>query len=277
MLPPARVQRALFSGDTLFADGYGRTDLPGGSMAELAQSLKALSRLPGEDAICRPRRKRAARKRHGGAWLMTIRLETNEPALFGELADVIRIFYPTSVKADEGDLYIRHEGGIQEDSWQDRFYVLCFEHTFLSPRRAVGELAIKRERKRAAKTGLGSCCSGRSRAKAPPGDCALPRASAPRGCSMNALEAGDTPAAAALYLREKFFVSEEKAGLLKEIERMQRGLRTVPPGQFDLYIGIPFCPTRCASAPFPPASWETASWWSPISPRLRRKFAPAAR
>ena len=31
---------------------------------------------------------------------MTIRLETNEPALFGELADVIRIFYPTSVKAE---------------------------------------------------------------------------------------------------------------------------------------------------------------------------------
>ena len=178
---------------------------------------------------------------------MTIRLETNEPALFGELADVIRIFYPTSVKADEGDFCIRHEGGIQEDRWQDRFYALCFEHTFLSPRRAVGELAIKRERKRAAKTGLFlllRTISGQSPAW---GSLTGIR---PTRLLYERLEAGDTPAAAALYLREKFFVSEEKAGLLKEIERMQRGLRTVPPGQFDLYIGIPFCPTRCAYCSF---------------------------
>ena len=155
---------------------------------------------------------------------MTIRLETNEPALFGELADVIRIFYPTSVKADEGDLYIRHEGGIQEDRWQDRFYALGFEHTYLAPRRAVGELAIKRERKRAAKTGLFlllRTISGQSPAW---GSLTGIR---PTRLLYERLEAGDTPAAAALYLREKFFVSEEKAGLLKEIERMQRGLRTV--------------------------------------------------
>ena len=178
---------------------------------------------------------------------MTIRLETNEPALFGELADVIRIFYPTSVKADEGDFCIRHEGGIQEDRWQDRFYALGFEHTYLAPRRAVGELAIKRERKRAAKTGLFlllRTISGQSPAW---GSLTGIR---PTRLLYERLEAGDTPAAAALYLREKFFVSEEKAGLLKEIERMQRGLRTVPPGQFDLYIGIPFCPTRCAYCSF---------------------------
>ena len=178
---------------------------------------------------------------------MTVRLETNEPALFGELADVIRIFYPTSVKADEGDFCIRHEGGIQEDRWQDRFYALGFEHTYLAPRRAVGELAIKRERKRAAKTGLFlllKMISGQSPAW---GSLTGIR---PTRLLYERLEAGDTPAAAALYLREKFFVSEEKAGLLKEIERMQRGLRTVPPGQFDLYIGIPFCPTRCAYCSF---------------------------
>lgn len=37
---------ALFSGDTLFADGYGRTDFPGGSEREMRQSLRRLFALP---------------------------------------------------------------------------------------------------------------------------------------------------------------------------------------------------------------------------------------
>jgi hydroxyacylglutathione hydrolase len=38
----------LFSGDTLFAGAVGRTDLPGGSWAELKKSLNKLSSLPEE-------------------------------------------------------------------------------------------------------------------------------------------------------------------------------------------------------------------------------------
>ena len=37
------VTGALFSGDTLFASGIGRTDLPGGSLQEMVQSLVKLS------------------------------------------------------------------------------------------------------------------------------------------------------------------------------------------------------------------------------------------
>lgn len=33
----------IFTGDTLFKDGYGRTDLPGGSQGEMEDSLKRLS------------------------------------------------------------------------------------------------------------------------------------------------------------------------------------------------------------------------------------------
>lgn len=38
-------EKALISGDTLFYLGVGRTDLPGGDTASLAQSLERLARL----------------------------------------------------------------------------------------------------------------------------------------------------------------------------------------------------------------------------------------
>ena len=42
----------LFSGDTLFARGYGRTDLPGGSDRQMAASLMRLFGLPGTVRVC---------------------------------------------------------------------------------------------------------------------------------------------------------------------------------------------------------------------------------
>lgn len=41
----------LISGDTLFARGYGRTDLPGGDMDALKESLRRLLKLPPETRI----------------------------------------------------------------------------------------------------------------------------------------------------------------------------------------------------------------------------------
>ncbi|MBO7721455.1 MAG: MBL fold metallo-hydrolase [Kiritimatiellae bacterium] len=41
----------LLSGDTLFAGSAGRTDLPGGDMATLLRSLRALAGLPGDTLV----------------------------------------------------------------------------------------------------------------------------------------------------------------------------------------------------------------------------------
>jgi glyoxylase-like metal-dependent hydrolase (beta-lactamase superfamily II) len=41
----------LFSGDTLFANTYGRTDLPGSSEADMLQSLKKLAQLPDDTRV----------------------------------------------------------------------------------------------------------------------------------------------------------------------------------------------------------------------------------
>ena len=43
-----RQSRLLFSGDTLFNDGYGRTDLPGGNTAHLFASLRRLLSMDGK-------------------------------------------------------------------------------------------------------------------------------------------------------------------------------------------------------------------------------------
>ena len=42
----------LFTGDTMFCGGYGRTDLPGGDMDELARSLRRLLSLDKNWIIC---------------------------------------------------------------------------------------------------------------------------------------------------------------------------------------------------------------------------------
>lgn len=48
-----KTEKVLFSGDTLFASGYGRTDLRGGNFSELKESLRQILKLP-NDVIVYP-------------------------------------------------------------------------------------------------------------------------------------------------------------------------------------------------------------------------------
>ena len=46
-----RAGQALFTGDTLFLEGVGRTDFPGGSAAQLRQSVRRLLAIDGDLAV----------------------------------------------------------------------------------------------------------------------------------------------------------------------------------------------------------------------------------
>ena len=45
------VDKCLVSGDTLFLDGCGRTDLPGSNVGDMYDSLAKLASLPGETIV----------------------------------------------------------------------------------------------------------------------------------------------------------------------------------------------------------------------------------
>lgn len=46
-------EKTIFTGDTLFQESIGRTDLPGGDMGQLIHSLNELKKLP-EDTLVYP-------------------------------------------------------------------------------------------------------------------------------------------------------------------------------------------------------------------------------
>ncbi len=176
-----------------------------------------------------------------------IRLETNLPEFFGELCEVIRLFLgAVEIREDAGDTLIRHEHAERDGVWIERFESdgRAVRHTAPVAR---GGLEEKRRLKRAAKTGCFLLMRELTGVSPPWGSLTGIRPTR----LMYELEAGGvTGEAARRAMEETFFVSPEKARLLSDILAMQRGLIDAPDDRFDLYIGIPFCTTRCAYCSF---------------------------
>ncbi|MCI8910244.1 MAG: coproporphyrinogen dehydrogenase HemZ [Oscillibacter sp.] len=72
-----------------------------------------------------------------------------------------------------------------------------------------------------------------------------------------ALEAGRTPEEARRMLEEEYFVSGPRAALAAETgAAAHQAAGELGPGDIALYVGIPFCPTRCAYCSFVSQSVE---------------------
>jgi oxygen-independent coproporphyrinogen-3 oxidase len=82
----------------------------------------------------------------------------------------------------------------------------------------------------------------------------------PTKIARDMIAAGDTPDAAADFMKRTYSVSEEKAVLASRIAEREHSLLSRLHGRdgYSVYIGIPFCPTTCLYCSFP--SFALHAW-----------------
>lgn len=99
----------------------------------------------------------------------------------------------------------------------------------------------------------------------------------PTHLMYEALSRGLSPLEAEKYLQATFDVTPEKAALLTEIVRVQGQLP--PPGDAwaDVYVGIPFCTTRCAYCSFSSGELGNGRLVEPYLAALFHEMAETAR
>ena len=175
-------------------------------------------------------------------------LKTPLTIFYPDLCDVVRLFWgDVSISPDDGETVITQEcaeGGAHFfDLWScgEETYAYHKEITTQSP------LEFKRLRKRAAKMGLYGLMKQMTGVTPPWGALTGIR---PTRLLYEGMEHGLPRDLAMRRLTAEYDVSPERAALLRDISLMQEGLREMPENAFDLYIGIPFCTTRCAYCSF---------------------------
>lgn len=177
-----------------------------------------------------------------------ITIKTPASEFFCDICDVLRLFLgDVQITETEGEAAYEHtiseaDGNIC-DCWShgDAF------HRIAAPAPIGSEICIKRARKRQIKMALYGLMKKITGMRPPWGSLTGIR---PTRLLYEAVEQGMDVSAAKAYIQSEFDVSEDRAELLCEIADMQKGLRIPPENSFDLYIGIPFCKTRCSYCSF---------------------------
>ncbi len=185
---------------------------------------------------------------------MKIAIVTPFEGFRNDIADVVRLFYGegAAVTAQEAnDAVLTHTHALEDGVWTETASLsdgpTCTFVTLRGEAVTCGGLEEKRQLKRLIKR----CCyqllkryTGRTPAW---GSLTGIR---PTRLYYQQLERGKSRGEARTALHELFDLSEEKLDLLDEIITAQSGWVHRPQSACDLYVGIPFCTTRCAYCSF---------------------------
>lgn len=185
---------------------------------------------------------------------MKIAIITPFEGFRNDIADVVRLFYGegAAVTAQEThDAVLEHTHALEDGVWTETASLCggpaCTFVTLRGEAVTCGGLEEKRQLKRLIKR----CCyrllkevTGRRPAW---GSLTGIR---PTRLYYQQMEGSKSRAEARAALAALFDLSEEKLDLLDEIITAQEGLIGRPQNACDLYIGIPFCTTRCSYCSF---------------------------
>lgn len=162
--------------------------------------------------------------------------------LDNELLDVVRLFknQPRSVSHS-----FRYEGGV----FYNTFFVDGEEFSFQDVGQVQDEILFKRLERRYAKLALYALLSDKTGEKMPWGALTGIR---PTKLAYTELESGREYRA----LFEKMRVSPENIRLIDDVLNAQKGIYEKREGNVDLFVSLPFCPSKCAYCSFVTAPIE---------------------
>lgn len=176
-------------------------------------------------------------------------LKTDCAFLENELMDVERMF---RLRPENTEHSFRYQDGV----FYNQFTVDGERFSFEDRGQVSDEIQLKRLERRFAKLGLYRILSEKYKTKMPWGALTGIR---PTKLAYGELEQGKD----FVPLFEKMQVSVENIALVQEILKEQEGIYEKKDGNCDLFISIPFCPTKCAYCSFITAPIEKTKSFLP--------------
>lgn len=174
-------------------------------------------------------------------------LTTNTEFLYPELMDVVRLYGETVPDLSHSFLYA-------DGNFINTVIAAGREYAYRDEQKCDTELEFKRYAKRFAKLAVYNVLREITGRAMPWGALTGIR---PTKLAYAELEAGRQFE----LLFKKFGVSEENIALIGEILRAQEGIYEKREGDADLYIGIPFCPSKCNYCSFITADIARTGHW----------------
>lgn len=204
----------------------------------------------------------------------TVSLFTPTPQFANDLSDVVRIFWGDAdflVNESGGDVTVRH---IETAATGERSCRIEMTGAFAAQAQRTGAvdtnpLLDKRYHKRLIKQTLYDVMKQLALFSPPWGSLTGIR---PTRLIYEAMNRGKTLEEAVQEAEEMFDIQKEKAALLREIVLVQREMTVPDDREVDLYVGIPFCVSRCAYCSFLSGEVGKGKQLSPYVEALKREI-----